>query len=692
MRQQFLLPLVLLVTMVVFIPVCGHDFLGYDDGINVYDNEYVTNFNTANLLHFWKGPHLKLYIPVTYSLWSLQAKLSQIFSEDDDTSLDPQVFHITNLLFHLLNTAVIFFILQRLLGNSWGAAVGALLFALHPVQVEKVAWVSGFRGLLSGFWALMAIWHYLGYSQAGAHVVKPRHHYCLALIAFLLAMLSKPSAVVVPLIIAIIARWQLHKKLPQIGRELTPWVLFALPIILVTKLAQPMATHPDGAALWRRFLVAGDAISFYLYKLALPVTLGPDYGRTPDFVFAHNWIYVTGLLPYLFALAILWKGKRSLLTAMSLFVAALLPVLGFISFNFQQVSTVADRYLYLAMLGPAFGAGWLVTRYDSKIVCKVILLLIIAGFGIKSMIQVRYWQDRITLDLNAVAVNPNSWFFYNNLGRAYEALDKTDKAIESYRKSAEIKPDYEIPYINLGALYKKVGLTGKAIDYYNKAIEVRPSLPNAHNDLGVIYNELNDFEKAKDQFMRAIAIKPDYEKPYANLGVLYSKLNNKEAAIAAYQKAIEIKPLARAYINLGALYKEIGKEEEAIASFQKAIEIRPELDESYNNLGLLYLEANRRDEAIALFEKAIALDGKQPVSFNNLGQAYLDSGRNNEAIEALQKAIAINQNFAPAYNNLSIVYLQMHLYQQAIEYADKAKGLGFIDPAHMSALEPYRGK
>ena len=690
MRQHYLLPLVLFLTMIVFIPVCDHDFLGYDDGINVYDNEYVTTFSTDNLLHFWKEPHLKLYIPVTYSLWSLQAKVAHIFSEDDETSLDPQVFHSTNLLFHLLNTTLLFFILQRLLGNSWAAAIGAVFFALHPVQVEKVAWVSGFRGLLSSFFALMALWLYLVYSKPRTRLIKTQHLYFLALISFLLAMLSKPSAVIVPLLIAIIARWHLHKKLPQIGRELFPWVVCALPIILVTKLAQPMAPYPGLITFCKRFLVAGDAISFYVYKLMLPIALGPDYGRTPEFVFTHDWIYITGVLPYLLAGAMFWYPKRPLLLVVSLFVTALLPVLGLISFNFQQVSTVADRYLYLAMLGPAYGLGWLLTQYHDKIAFRVILALVITGIAIKSMNQVQYWQTPITVDLNAVQVNPNSWFFYNNLGRAYEAIGKSDKAIESYQKSAELKPGYEIPFINLGAHYKNQGLYPQAIDYFNKAIAARPSLASAYNDLGSIYSELHDFEKAKEHFLKSIAINPGYVNPYANLGILYSKMNDHEAALAAYQKAIEIKPLARVYINLGVLYKETGKTEAAIGSFQKAIEIRPELDESYNNLGLLYSEMHRLDEAIVLFKQAIERDGNQPITFSNLGKAYLDLGNNKEATVALQRATEIDQNFAPAYQNLSLLYLKMQLYPQAIAYADKAKGLGLVDPAHMLTLEPYR--
>ncbi len=691
MRQHYILPLIILLTIVVFMPVFGHDFLGYDDGINVYDNEYVTSFSAANLLHFWKAPHLKLYIPLTYSLWAVQAQISGLFAEGYDKTLSPKVFHSANLLFHVFTTTGIFLILKRLLGSAWAAAAGALLFALHPVQVEKVAWVSGFRGLLSGFWVMMSIWHYLAYAQPGAHVVNPKHHYVLALIAFLLAMLSKPSAVAAPVIIAIIARWQLHKKLPQIGRELIPWVACALPIILITKLAQPMATHPDLSTIWKRFLVAGDAIFFYLYKLVLPISLGPDYGRTPDFIFTHQWVYVTGLLPYLLAIILLWKGQRPLLTAASIFIAALLPVLGLVPFNFQQISTVADRYLYVAMLGPAFGMGWLLLHYNTMAI-RGTIMLIITLFAIKSMVQVHYWKDPLTLDLHTVRVNPASWFFYNNLGRAYEKLGKTNNAIDSYNKSIALKPGYDIPYINLGALYNNIGLKQQAIDYYSQAIAVNHGLANAHNDLGAIYNELQDYEKARAHFMKALEINPTYEKPYANLGVLYTNINNKEAAIAAYQKAIEIKPLARVYINLGALYKDLSKNDEAIACYQKAIEIRPELDESYNNLGQLYSETNRMDEAIALFKKAIEFDDKQPISFNNLGKAYLDTGNHKEALGALQKAIGLKPNFAPAHYNLSVVYLKMHIYRQAIAHADKAKGLGLSDPAHMLTLEPYREK
>ncbi len=689
-NQRLLLPLVVLITALVFLPVCWNEFLGYDDSVNITGNPYLERFSLANILHFWQEPYLKLYIPLTYTLWSLLAALSHLLAGSPGLPLNSYLFHAANLLLHSATTAVVFLLLRRLGGVPWSAAAGALLFALHPMQVGPVAWATGLKDLLAGFCSVVALWQYTQGSQTAAGSARSRLHLGMALAAFVLAMLAKPNAVTVPLLAAVIGYLELGQRRRRLILTLTPWLLSALPMILMTRQAQTITDSELLPPFGQRFLIAGDALSFYLGKLVLPLTLGPDYGRTPEFVLSQPLIYLTGLLPYVAIAYLLWRRPQPLLTATGLFVIALLPVLGFIPFNFQQVSTVAGRYLYLAMLGPAFAVSRLLPLTSGPM-AKALFLAVLTLLATKSMVQERHWRTRLSFSQHAVEVNPESWFFLNNLGSAYHGVQQTEKAIESLNRSIALKPDYELPYINLAVIYQETGQPDKAIAYYQKALAINPNLATAHNDLAMVYFEQGNSRQAIAHLHKALALQADYDNAYANLGIVYSNTNDRQAALTAYLRAVKINPrFAEAYVNLGALYKTMGDQEQAIASFNRAIALRPNLPEPYNNLGLIYLESGRHEQAIPLFTKATETGGKSPVPWHNLGQALLATRRANEAITALRQAITVDPGFAPAYNTLAAAYLQTGQYRPAVDAVDRASALGLSDPEQLRAVAPYR--
>lgn len=689
-HNRLILPLVVIITILVFLPACRFEFLGYDDNVNITDNPFLEQFSFANIIYFWKTPYLKLYIPLTYTLWSVQAQISRLIADGPGHPLNPHLFHTVNVLIHSASTAFVFFLLRRLRAVPWAAAAGALLFAVHPVQVAPVVWVTGFKDLLSGFWSIMALWQYTLAVQSTESKSSSRLHHSLSLVSFILAMLSKPSAVTVPLLAAVIGYFELGQHRKRLMSRLIPWALCALPFVLVARQAQTI-TDPDLLATpWQRFLMAGDALTFYLTKLALPMNLGPDYGRTLEVIFAQPSIYITGLLPYLLIIYFFWRRPQPLFTSSCIFIFALLPVLGFVPFNFQQVSTVACRYLYLSMLGPAFALSQLLSRTSSASV-KGIVLAVLTILAADSIVQEQHWRNPLTFSQHAVDINPDSWFFTNNLGNAYHEAHQTDKAIESLKKSIALKPDYEIPYINLAVVFKETGNTKNAIDYYRKALAINPNLPNAHNDLAMVYHALGSNAQALEHLNKALALKPNYDNAYANLGIVYASENNTKMALAAYTRAVELNPsFAEAYINLGALSQTLGDQNTAISSFQKVIALRPNRPEAYNNLGLLYLETGRSSEAIPLFSKAAETGGKSPIPWHNLGKALLATGSYEEAITALLQAVTIDQGYAPAYNTLSTVYLTTKQYQEAVKAADKAQSLGLSDPEQIRAVAPYR--
>jgi hypothetical protein len=433
--------LLVVVTLAVFRPVIGHQFLAYDDSVNVYKNPYFQARSLDNLLHFWRYPYEALYAPLTYTLWALTAWAPALVSADPSAAVapDPRLFHSLNLLLHLLSVLIVWRILCLLLrrtrptgtetaveGTSlpleWAACGGALLFAIHPIQVEPVAWATGFKDVLFGLLSLGAVWHYLRYVDARmqpgtGRPSRARLHYGLATGAFVLALLAKPTAVVLPVIVWLLAAWGRRRSWREQIADLSVWVIIAVAWGLLTRWVQPGTSLAFEPPLWARPLIAGDAVLFYLYKLVLPLRFGPDYGRTPQVVLEHGWLFLTGLAPFALA-GWLWLKRKKLswlVTAAGVFVVGLLPVLGLISFSFQRYSTVADRYAYLAMLGPAIALAWGLTRPKKKLaaICGAIVLGL---FLLRSAWQIPYWHDTLTFFEHALRINSNSHLAHNNLG------------------------------------------------------------------------------------------------------------------------------------------------------------------------------------------------------------------------------------------------------------------------------------
>jgi len=667
-QNRWPLALLVLVVLMVFSQVCGHELLGYDDIQNITQNDLVIKLTPANLLHFWKQPFAGMYIPLTYNFWSIQAKLASFLPAGQATALNPYLFHTVNLFFHLTNACLVFFIIRRFVKNDWATLLGALLFAIHPVQVEPVAWVTGFKDMLSGFFSLLSLGLYLDYAQAPSTGRWRKASYLLALGFFLAALLAKPGVVVMPLVAGLIGLVLLHKNIKQLVFDLAPWVVLVLPIAIVTKMAQPVASHGFLPTFGQRLLISGDSLSFYLLKLIAPLHLGYDYGRTPQLVLQHDWLYLTGLIPYLLAIAITWKAKAPYRAAAGIFVLLLLPVSGILPFTFQLISTVADRYLYLAMLGPALAASWFIDQSKTKTVW-VIALTILALFGIKSMTQAPTWEDSLTLNQQAININPQSWTAYGNLANAKAEQNQQEEAITLYQKALALKPDDEKSTFNLGVAYGLINQTEAAIAAYRKTVALIKAnndtdnpfkaelLRDAYVNLGVLYDKSKRTDEAIASYRNVIAVDPGFTFSYANLGNLYAEIGRKDDAIAMYQKALALDPFIRGIdSNLGELLAEQGDLADAVTHFNKALAQTPDDPPTRLNLGLALYHQKEFAEASRQFLQVIKADrastGASVEAYNGLGAVYMAQGRWQEASDALRTALQYAPDHQYAKDNL----------------------------------------
>ena len=556
MQKRIYITIALLfANLLVFGPVAGYEFLSYDDGLHVYENKHVVNFSTDNLIYFWKNVHKGLYIPVSYNFWALQAKFSQYFPAKQinlvsgEDILNPTIFHTTNLLLHALSTVIVFLIIRKLIQHDLPAGVGALFFAVHPVQVESVAWISELKGCLSSLFSLLAIWQYICLSKIfSAGNQKKQIHYILATVFFLLALFSKPAAVVVPFICGAVGVCLLQRPINQTIWELVPWGAIIIPFVVVAKLSQGDGELSFIPEFWQRFLIAGDSVSFYAAKLFYPVNLGFDYSRTPQFVLGNRWIYLTGVLPYFFIAMIFWKFRHPwVLSSLAVFITGLFPVLGFLSFVHQEISTVADRYIYLPMLGPALLVSYIFLKQRKKFQ-KMVYLMIIILFGILSTFQVKTWKNPFTIYFQGLVINPTSWKSHDGLVRLYLHLDQLNDAEtharEAINTATQIAPHAERAaesYRILGTIYGKAKKDhNEAKRLLTKAIKIKPDYAEAHNALGFAYAETEDFPKAIEHYEKALKLKPDYSFCYNDCSTLYWKLGKKEKSIQYRKKAAEL--------------------------------------------------------------------------------------------------------------------------------------------------------
>jgi tetratricopeptide (TPR) repeat protein len=604
-------------TGTVFFGVTKLDFVAWDDDVLIYENPYLHPPTIPHLQYFWKRPHQLLYIPLTYSTWSglsLAAREAPRVTADGFVStLSARPFHLFNLLLHLLNVTLVFLILRLVISHKVAACAGTTIFALHPVQVESVAWASEMKGLLGAFFSLISLYYYLLHTQQDLAILnrkaalgpqpspprRKRSYLFVASIAFLLALLSKPSAVIVPLLAAFFDLWTMRRGWRIVFLTLAPWLLVSLCWVWLTSKMQPVDSHVTQAMApwWTRFLIAGDALYFYARHFLIPTPLGIDYGRTPDKVLQTPQQAFIGLfiVTLWFTLLGFFYWPQKLLRhekektnsnffsrhqtvfalAPGLWMAALLPVLGLFPFAFQSISTVADRYLYLALLGPSLCYAYFFERTLHTTLRPFILgvtLLMIVVLGYNSMRQIHVWRDSTTLYQNAIAVNPLS----------------------------------SLALTNLAIVKARQGQRQESLKLLQKALHTNPGYPDAHYALGYDFLNQQQLKQAQRQFERVITLRPAHEQAHYHLGVLLARQGKNSEAQQHFTAAIQAKPdFAEAHNNLGMALARQSRLTQAIAHWQISLQLRPNYPSAHYNLGLARLNQGLQEEAVEHFQNAL---------------------------------------------------------------------------------------
>ncbi len=583
-RQGRWLPiLVFAISLFVFLPTVGNDFVNWDDDRNFLDNPSYRGLSFENLKWMFTTFHLGHYHPLTWLTLGLDYAV---------WGMNPGGYHLTNALLHAATSWLVYLVVLRLLQMLRGkeeptpallfsAALGALLFAIHPLRVESVAWASERRDVLSGLFYVGSVLLYL------------RGRLWASVGVFAAALLSKVMVASLPIVLLVLDVYPLRRKLnfsllwskiPYLGLALAAG-LFAL-AQQRTGVAGTFADIEIEPLL--RLTLSLYGLAFYVWKTVFPFSLAPQYVYTSH-PHAFDSPLVAGsavVVAVTIAALLLRKRWPALAAAWACYVVTLLPVLSILRFDPQQY--VADHHSYLATLGFAVLAagGFLILlerpRQGLATACAAVVTLVLCE---RTLGQTRVWENSVTLWTHTLNISPFSSLAHNNLGRVLADQGRTDKAVEHFRRAVEIQPNYAHAHYNLGQLLMEEGELPIAESHFRRAIEKEPRYAPAHNDLGNCLVRQNREAEAEEHYRIALEVLPDFADAHYNFALALGRQNKLSEATRHYRLATRFDPMnADAYSNWGVLLESQGRVEDAVQHYRRALEIDPSHVEARRNL------------------------------------------------------------------------------------------------------------
>jgi protein O-mannosyl-transferase len=596
--------LIVVVTVVAYLPALRAGFI-WDDDTLLTDNILVRS--GAGLFRFWFTTQSVDYWPVTMSAFWAQWRL---------WGLHPAGYHAVNVALHALEALLFWGVLRRL--GLRHALLGAALFVVHPVNVETVAWVSELKNLMAMLFFLLSIRSFLATELWDPQGCRGRGT-GPSLLFFTLGMLSKGSVAILPVVLLGLVAWRRRPAKADIVR-LVPFVVVATGLVLVDVWFQ---RHGSGVVIRQagpveRLLGAAAAAWFYLGKALWPVGLSFVYPQWT--IRAGDPAWWLPLAAAVLATVVLWRSRasawgRALLFAWAYFIAALLPVMGFVDVYFMKYSLVADHYQHLALLGVAgvVAAAW------ERVNSRAAAVALVAALAVLTFRQASLYRDSETLYRATLAENPRAWIAHTNLGVLLTHDGRAEEAIGHLRTALELKPGLPDAELDLGAALAGLGRTQEALPHLREAVQGDPRSWQGHFNLGLALVSLRRFGEAVPEFERVVALKPDH---------------------------------AMAELDLGDAWSALGKPAEAVPHYERALGMKPDIVEARSGLGDAFTQLQRLPEAAGQYAAACALQPSNPGLHNNLGCTLALLGRTAEARREFEAALRLKPDYAEARANL----------------------------------------
>lgn len=678
--------LLTLITLAVYWPVSSFDFVNYDDPIYAAGNPHVQAGLTADAIAWgFTNIEAEFWQPLTW--WSHM--------------LDCQLYgpragghHVTNLLLHIANTLVLFFAIRALTGSSWRSGFVAALFAIHPLHVESVAWVSERKDVLSTFFGLLSLLAYAAYAETRRHKddllptqtprpagSNPSLLYGLALLAFGLSLMSKPTLVTLPFLLLLLDYWPLGRL--SIGspmtfaksglallREKIPFFALTLAVCVSAYWIQASRHNLGGLSQYPLSLRLANAVMSYfryLRKMVWPSDLAVFYPY-PDNWPAAQVAAAGGLLALITLLALLYLKRRPYLAVgWFWFLGTLVPMIGLV-----QVSqhAMADRYSYIPLIGCFIALVWGIAELAAKLeagerataLAGALCALAIAWVAAR---QVSYWRNSEALFVHALAVTENNYVAHDNLGAALDPQTRGDEALAHFQEAFRIEcarrsnPDLSCIRFDLGTALLRKERYGEATVHLRRAVEIQPNLARFHHNLACVLALQGNLDEAIPQYQDALRIDPQFQEARSCLDAILAQRQQNQAAMAHYNSAAQLLKQQRA--------------QEAMKEYRAALSLRPEWPEAMNDMAWLLAtspnpEVRNGAEAVSLAENACRLTGSTNLSMMaTLAAAYAEAGRFEEALSTQERVCQLAAAHTQT-NSTKPFQQQLELYRSRRAY------------------------
>ncbi len=566
-KELAILAVIGAITVIAFWPVTQADLLQFDDRVHLINNAAVRDLSAANLKRIFTTRVNDTYIPLTLLSFALEYPF---FGQD------PLGYHVMNLVWHLLNVLLVYYLIRRLGLRARAAGVAALIFAIHPMHVESVAWVTERKDVLYTFFYLLAMHGYLSFRRGG----RPEH-YVGAWLAAVLSLLAKAMAVSLPLTLLLLDYWEEGRISRRDVLNKIPFLAVAVALGLLTYLSHARGFDMNAG---QAGLIWIWCFAFYLIKFAFPVVLTPLY-VAPDPVSFTNASYVVPVLVLLSTgyAVVRYRRHRPLVFAVLFYV---LSTFFLYRFDLTDINIVADRFMYLPSLGICLAAAWLIEKSWHRNWVRIGVPLVLLVLTVKTFQQAGLWQNDLKLFDYTIRRGVTHDIAYNSRGAAYKEAGRYDLAIKDLRRALDIQRakgfDTSETHNNIGTVYSLTGQFQQAQYAFEHAIRENPAYRTAYFNRANIYQQLGKFEQALADYNRALALPDDSSVDISNIyyhrGMLWQRGQEWERALQDYDEAIRRNRFVavEAYNNRGTINIIHGRHKAALADFETALTMSPE--------------------------------------------------------------------------------------------------------------------
>ncbi len=689
------------ITLLLYWPVTSHDFIGFDDQDYLTENFHVRNGLTGSgIVWAFRSGYAANWHPLTWISHMVDCQLY---------GLNPLGHHLTNLLFHVANSLLVFLLLRQLTGAVWRSAFVAALFAWHPLHVESVAWAAERKDVLSTCFWILTLMAYLRY------VKNPnRSRYLLTLLLFALGLMSKPMVVTLPFVLLLLDFWPLGRlrlkgfagteesarpakePIPAgaanerrtesaagLIREKLPFFALTLVASIVTFWAQ----HAGGAvstfkAIPLQMRIANALLTYLRY---ISKTFWPD-NLAVVYPYPRSWsvsLTIAAMLALVIGSGwIIWRARKRpyLMTGWFWYVGTLVPTIGLIQVGSQAM---ADRYMYIPSIGLFMVVVWgladLAAAWPRG-------QKVLAGFGIMALaaflaatwVQLKYWQSGERLFRHTIEVTTDNFVAYTVLGAALDDQGRKEEALSLYRQSVAMEPRYPEGQYNLGTALLKMGRLDEAISHFTAALRDSPQFALAHNNLGKALRQQGKLDEAARHLLTAVRLAPDDPEAHFNLGTVLLVQSKLDEAVARFSEALRLNPnYAQAHGNLAVVLMSQGKTGEGIRHFSEATRLDPGNPETHFNLGLALMEQGRTGEAAAQFSQALRLQPNDARFHYRLATALVRQHDAKGAVTRYREALRLQPDFPDALNGLAWILAsdpnaEFRSGEEAVRLAERA--------------------